>query len=105
MGLDRPLGVQYADFLGSLVRGDLGKSIINGRPIAPEVGRVLPCTLHLAVSSLLLGIILGVPLGIFTALRRNALADYLGRTLSLAGVSIPAFFLGILFMLVFSVHL
>jgi len=105
MGLDRPLLVQYAEFLGGLVRGDLGKSIINGRPIAPEVGRVLPYTLELAASSLVIGIILGVPLGIFTALRRNAFSDYLGRTLSLAGVSIPAFFLGILFMLVFSVHL
>jgi ABC-type dipeptide/oligopeptide/nickel transport system permease component len=105
MGLDRPLWVQYTEFLGNLVRGDLGKSIIGGRPIAPDVGRVLPYTLQLTVSSLVVGIILGVPLGIFTALRRNAFPDYLGRTLSLAGVSMPAFFLGILVMLVFSVHL
>lgn len=105
MGLDRPLGVQYADFLGGLVRGDLGKSIINGRPIAPEVGRVLPYTLQLAFSSLLLGIVLGVPMGILTALRRNAFSDYLWRTLSLAGVSIPTFFLGILLMLLFSIKL
>lgn len=105
MGLDRSLLVQYADFLGSLVRGDLGKSIINGRPIAPEVGRVLPYTLQLAFSSLLLGIVLGVPMGILTALRRNAFSDYLWRTLSLAGVSIPTFFLGILLMLLFSIKL
>ena len=105
MGLDRPLLLQYAEFLGNLVRGDLGKSIINGRPITPEVVRILPYTLQLTLSSLLVGIILGIPLGIFTALRRNAFSDYLGRTLSLAGVSIPSFFLGILLMLVFSVEL
>ncbi|MBI5968728.1 MAG: ABC transporter permease [Deltaproteobacteria bacterium] len=105
MGLDKPLWVQYLDFLGNLIRGDLGKSMINGLPIAPEVARVLPYTLQLTCSALLLGIILGIPLGIFTALRRNALYDYLGRTFSLAGVSIPAFFLGILMMLVFSIRL
>jgi ABC-type dipeptide/oligopeptide/nickel transport system permease component len=105
MGLDRPLWVQYGEFLGNLIRGDLGRSIINGRPIAPEVGRVLPYTLQLTASSLLVGIFLGVPLGIFTALRRNSFSDYLGRTLSLAGVSVPAFFLGILLMLLFAVRL
>ncbi len=105
MGLDRSLWVQYVDFLGRLVRGDLGNSIINGRPIAPEVGRVLPYTLQLAFSALLFGILLGIPLGVFTALRRNTFSDYLGRTLSLAGVSIPAFFLGILLLLVFSIQL
>ena len=105
MGLKDSLSVQYVRFLGNLVLGDLGKSIINGSPIAPEVARVLPHTLALTVSAILLGVIFGIPLGVLTALKRNTLMDYLGRTFSLTGVSIPAFFLGILLMLVFSIKL
>ncbi len=105
MGLKDPLSVQYLRFLGNLVLGDLGKSIINGSPIAPEVARVLPHTLALTVSAILLGVIFGIPLGVLTALKRNTFMDYLGRTFSLTGVSIPAFFLGILLMLVFSIKL
>ena len=105
MGLKDPLFVQYVLFLEHLVLGDLGKSIINGSPIAPEVARVLPHTLALTVSAILLGVIFGIPLGVLTALKRNTILDYLGRTFSLTGVSIPAFFLGILLMLVFSIKL
>ncbi len=105
MGLKDPLQVQYVRFLGDMVRGNLGKSIINGSPIAPEVARVLPHTLTLTASALLFGVALGIPLGILAALKRNTLVDYLGRTFSLAGASIPAFFLGILLMLVFSLKL
>jgi len=105
MGLKDPLSVQYLRFLGNLTLGDLGKSIINGSPIAPEVARVLPHTLALTASAIVLGVIFGIPLGVLTALKRNTLLDYLGRTFSLTGVSIPAFFLGILLMLVFSIRL
>jgi len=105
MGLKDPLSVQYLRFLGNLVVGDLGKSIINGSPIAPEVARVLPHTLALTASAILLGVIFGIPLGVLTALKRNTFMDYLGRTFSLTGVSIPAFFLGILLMLFFSIKL
>ena len=105
MGLKDPLYVQYLRFLGNLALGDLGKSIINGSPIAPEVARVLPHTLALTVSAILFGVIFGIPLGVLTALKRNTLLDYLGRTFSLTGVSIPAFFLGILLMLLFSIKL
>lgn len=105
MGLKDPLHVQYLRFLGDLVLGNLGKSIINGSPIAPEVARVLPHTLALTASAILFGVIFGIPLGVLTALKRNTLLDYLGRTFSLTGVSIPSFFLGILLMLVFSIKL
>ncbi|MDH4266037.1 MAG: ABC transporter permease [Deltaproteobacteria bacterium] len=105
MGLNIPLWKQYLRFLGNLLRGDLGKSLINGLPIAPQVIQVLPYTLQLTVSGILFGVILGIPLGIFTALKRNGFFDYLGRTFSLAGISLPSFFLGILLMLFLSVKL
>ncbi len=105
MGLNAPLWVQYLRFLGGLVRGDLGKSLITGRPVAAQIASVLPYTLQLAISGILIGAILGVPLGIITALHRNSIADYLGRTFSLAGLSVPAFYLGILLMLLFSIKL
>jgi len=105
MGLDIPLWEQYINFLKDLARGDLGRSLINGMPVAPEVARVLPYTLQLTVSAALFGVFFGIPLGVFTALRRNRLFDYIGRTFSLAGVSLPSFFLGILLMLVFSIKL
>ena len=105
MGLDIPVWEQYLVFLKSLSRGDLGKSLITGMPIAPQVARVLPYTLELTISSALFGVVFGIPLGVFTALRRNRMFDYMGRTFSLAGISLPSFFLGILMMLVFSVKL
>ncbi|MFC2075551.1 ABC transporter permease [candidate division KSB1 bacterium] len=105
MGLNDPLLSQYARFLAGLARGDLGVSLTNGAPVAPAIVRVLPYTLQLTLAAVFIGLILGVPLGIFTALKRNRAADYLGRTLSLAGVSLPSFFLGILLMLLFSIKL
>lgn len=105
MGLNVPLWKQYFSFLGNLIQGDFGRSLINGMPIAPEVARVLPYTLQLTVSALLFGVIFGIPMGVITALKRNRFIDYLCRSLSLAGVSIPAFFLGILLMLIFSIKL
>jgi peptide/nickel transport system permease protein len=105
MGLDIPIWRQYLVFLQGLLSGDLGKSLITGMPIAPQVARVLPYTLELTLSSAIFGVLFGIPLGVLTALRRNRMFDYLGRTLSLAGISLPSFFLGILMMLVFSVKL
>lgn len=105
MGLKDPLWLQYGRFLSGLIQGDLGKSMINGRPIAREAARILPYTLQLTFSATLFGVLFGIPLGVFTALKRNRLIDYLGRTFSLIGVSLPAFFLGILLMLGLSVKL
>ena len=105
MGLDKPLVQQYVDFLTNLLRGDLGKSLITGSPWRSRVRFVLPYTLQLTFASVLIGILLGVPFGILTALRRNRATDYVGRTFSLAGLSVPAFYLGILLLLVFSVEL
>jgi ABC-type dipeptide/oligopeptide/nickel transport system permease component len=105
MGLDQPLWKQYLGFLGGLARGNLGRSLISGVPVADQVATALPHTLELTFAGVLIGLLFGMPLGILTSLHRNGLLDYLGRTFSLAGLSVPAFYLGILLMLLFSIQL
>jgi len=105
MGLNAPMWLQYLRFFGNLLQGDLGVSMINGTPVIDQLRVVLPYTLELTFSAMFLGIILGVPMGVYTALRRNRSADYSGRVVSLAGISIPSFFLGILLLYVFSVRM
>jgi peptide/nickel transport system permease protein len=105
LGLDDPLPIQYVRFLADLARGDFGTSMINGAPVRDQIAYNLPYTLQLTVFALLIGIAAGVPTGVLTAVQRNRVSDYVGRTLSLVGLSAPAFFLGILLMLVFAVRL
>lgn len=105
MGLNKPLWAQYVDFLGQLARGDLGRSLINDVPVSQQIRRVLPYTLELTGSGIFIGLLFGIPLGIVTALRRNTVLDYAGRIFGLAGLSVPAFYLGILLMLLFAVEL
>lgn len=102
MGLNAPLYVQYFQFLAGLFRGDLGRSLINSRPVASQIASVFPYTLELTTSGIIFGSLLGIPLGILTALRRNRLVDYIGRVFSLVGLSVPSFYLGILLLLLFS---
>jgi len=105
LGLDRPLFIQYLDFLKGLVVGDFGESLINRKSVAAEIGHVLPYTLELTVTGIFLGSVLGIPIGVYTALYRNSLPDYLGRVFSLAGLSFPSFYLGILLIWLFSIKL
>lgn len=105
MGLDVPLWQQYLRFLGSLLRGDLGNSIITGYPVSSQIVNVLPYTLQLTFSAIILGYIFGIPLGISAAVKRNTFVDYFNRVFSLIGLSIPAFYLGILLMYLFSIKL
>jgi ABC-type dipeptide/oligopeptide/nickel transport system permease component len=105
MGLDRPLVVQYADYLAGLARGDLGRSLINGTPVRNEVAHSLPFTLQLTIVALGIGIALGIPAGVLSALTRNRAPDGLTRVLSLFGLSVPAYYLGILLILLFAIQL
>ncbi|HBY92475.1 MAG TPA: ABC transporter permease, partial [Chloroflexi bacterium] len=105
MGLNRPLVVQYARFLGDLAHGDLGDSLITGKPVSEQIAHVLPYTLELTALAILIGIVLGIPVGVYTAANRNRLPDYVGRVLSLAGLSVPAFYLGILLILLVAIQL
>jgi len=105
MGLDRPILVQYGTFLKDLCRGDLGKSLITNKPISAEIRKALPYTLDLTLGGMLIGIVFGVPIGIMTALKRNQAPDYIGRILSLVGISMPEFYLGILLMYFLAIKL
>ena len=105
MGLNAPLWRQYLQFIGDIGRGDLGTSIITGYPVAKQVAAVLPHTLLLTISAIILGYLIGVPLGISAAVRRNSFVDYFNRVFSLLGLSVPAFYLGILLILLFSIKI
>jgi len=105
MGLDKPILVQYGTFLKDLCCGDLGKSLITKKPVSSEVAKALPYTIDLTVSGMVIGILLGVPIGVMTALKRNRAPDYVGRILSLVGISMPEFYVGILLMYLFSIKL
>ena len=104
LGLDKPMWQQYADFIGASLAGDFGHSMITGRPIVSEVGAVLPYTVDLTLASLLLGCVIGVPLGVWAALHRNRPIDYAARLLSLLGLSFPVFVSGIYMLLLFALH-
>ena len=105
LGLNRPLIVQYLSFLGGLVQGDLGISLTNSKPVSQLILRMLPYSIELSLSAILISIVIGIPIGIVSALKRNQLIDYVGRTLALLGFSTPSFYLGILLLLLFSLHL
>ena len=104
LGLDRPLIEQYSDFLFSALKGDLGNSLLSGRSVIEEVKDVLPYTIDLTIAGVLVGIIIGIPFGVLTAIYRNSFIDYIARTLSLLGLSFPAFYSAILLILVFSIQ-
>ena len=104
-GLDRPLLVQFADFVAGLVRGDLGESLISGRSVTGEIARALPYTLELTAAALVIGIVVGIPLGTLAAVRQDRFTDYVVRVVSLAGLSFPAFFTAIVLILVFALGL
>jgi ABC-type dipeptide/oligopeptide/nickel transport system permease component len=105
MGLNEPLWKQYLTFLGDLAHGDLGRSLISQKPVSEQIAFVLPYTLELTLAATVVGLVLGVPSGVITAIRRNSPIDYLGRLVSLLGLSFPAFYLGILLMFFFAVRL
>lgn len=101
-GLDRPLPVQYVDFLGHAVRGDFGRSIRYGEPALQLVLDRLPATIELSVVALVLALIVAVPLGIVTAVRRGSAIDQIGLLVSLVGQAFPVFWLGIVLIMFFA---
>jgi peptide/nickel transport system permease protein len=103
LGLDRPLPVQYALFLGNLLRGDFGRSLKFRVPAAEVVLERLPATLELGLAAFALAVIVAVPIGLLSAVRRNSLVDHAAMGVALVGQSAPTFFIGILFILLFSV--
>jgi peptide/nickel transport system permease protein len=105
MGLDRPVGERYLAWLGAAVRGDLGTSLNTDQPVAELVADRLPNTLTLAGAALVVACLVGVPMGIFQALRRNTWIDHLLSLVSAIGLAVPVFWLGIVLILIFAVSL
>lgn len=105
MGLNEPLWKQYLTFLGDLARGDLGDSLKTRQPVWYQIRSALPHTLELTTAAILLGLALGIPTGIITAVKRNQAPDYIGRIVSLLGLSLPAFYLAIILIYFFAVRL
>ncbi len=103
-GLDKPLMVQYANWLSGVVRGDLGKSILNRSSVGAELKKRIPITFYLASLALLLSVILSIPAGIISAVRRGSWLDTAATTLANIGMTIPIFWLGILMIYVFGLY-
>jgi peptide/nickel transport system permease protein len=101
LGLDRPIEVQYVAWIGGLLRGDLGYSYVSEKPALEEILPRIPITARLAGLALAFSVLIGVPLGVISAVRQNTALDYFLRVLSLGGLSMPAFWLGLLILMVF----
>jgi peptide/nickel transport system permease protein len=104
-GLDRPLPVQYGIYVWNLLHGDLGVSITTRRPVTTDLRQFFPATLELSTAATLFSVIIGIPLGVLAAVRRNRPADHISRVIALIGVSTPVFWLGLLALIVFYYHL
>ena len=105
LGLNDNLVMQYFRWMGNILKGDFGYSMVNGGSIAQIIGQRLPATLELAGFGLLISLIFGLILGIISALKKNTIADYANTTLGMIGLSVPEFFLGLCMIVVFSLNL
>jgi peptide/nickel transport system permease protein len=103
LGLDQPFPVQFARFVGNAVQGEFGLSLRQGRKVSTLIGERFPATLELSLAAAVIALVVGVPLGVYAALRRGSFGSQLVMTLSLLGVSLPTFLIGILLILVFAV--
>jgi peptide/nickel transport system permease protein len=101
LGLDRPLYVQYFRYMSGLLQGDLGNSIKTHQPITTDLRTYLPATMELVVAGMLMAVTIGVPLGVLSGAKKASLLDHLTRLFSIAGVSMPTFWLGLLLQLFF----
>src|SRR6185436_15983125 len=101
LGLDKPIVVQYFTWISGLAHGDLGFSYVSERPAADEILPRIPVTAQLAGLSLAFAVLIGVQLGVLSAVRQNSAADYALRVLSLSGLSMPSFWLGLLILMAF----
>ena len=105
LGLDQPFYLQYTGFLGRAAQGDFGLSLREQRPVTSMILERLPATLELSLAAALLAMLVGIPLGVYTALRRGGVVAHVLMAVSLVGISLPTFVTGILLILVFSVSL
>ncbi|MDP3064802.1 MAG: ABC transporter permease [Chloroflexota bacterium] len=105
MRLDKPVVVQYVLWVGDIARGDFGNSITTQRPVLKVIRDRVGTTARLALAAWLFGTVVGIPLGVFSATHRGQFMDYVGRTFALLGQSLPVFWTGIMFIIIFAVKL
>ncbi|MGI8747857.1 MAG: ABC transporter permease, partial [Deinococcus sp.] len=105
MGLNRPFWVQYGSWVWNALQGDLGRSLITGQAVTPQIMQRLPATLQLAGLALMIGVLIAFPAGILSALKPGSTTDVVTSVVSQVGVTIPDFWLGILLVLLFSLTL
>jgi peptide/nickel transport system permease protein len=105
LGLDRPLTVQYIRWVDAVLHGDLGRSIRSNQPVAQVLTQRLPVTIELSILATVISLVISIPVGVIAAMRRNSAVDSVSTTVALLGVSLPSFFLAILLIFLFSVHL
>jgi peptide/nickel transport system permease protein len=104
-GLDRPLPEQFLRYVGDLARGDFGRSVATGRPVGQDLARYFPATLELCLLAMALGVLLGVPLGVLSAVYQDRGFDHLTRILAVSGIALPPFWFGLLLQLGFATGL
>jgi len=105
LGLDKPITIQFIDYIKDIVHADFGISLKSNRPVLTDIINYFPATIELAVASMLFAVLVGVLLGIFSAIYRNKSIDHFSRVFSILGVSMPVFWLGLLLLLLFYYHL
>ena len=105
LGLNKPILIQYLDFLKGILQGNLGDSLFTKTPVWKEVMSRFPATIELALAAIIFASILGVIMGVISAIKQNSFIDYICMVISLLGVSMPIFWLGLIFILIFSVQL
>jgi peptide/nickel transport system permease protein len=105
LGLNKPIVVQYVDWLGGVLHGDLGKSLVDGMPVSQLILQRLPVTLELALGTFLVSLTIAVVAGILSASKRGTWVDYVSTGFALGGISIPHFWLGMMFIIIFAVYL
>jgi peptide/nickel transport system permease protein len=105
LGLNKPIVVQYVDWLGGVLHGDLGKSLVDGTPVSQLILQRLPVTLELALGTFLVSLTIAVVAGILSASKRGTWVDYVSTGFALGGISIPHFWLGMMFIIIFAVNL
>lgn len=101
MGLNRPLLVQYGDFLANAVRGDLGDSLTTGRPVTTELAARLPATAELTICAMIVAVGVGIPVGVVSAVRQYSVVDKFASVLALTGISMPIFWLAMVLIVIF----
>ncbi len=104
LGFDKPVVVQYFLWLGRMLKGDLGESLSMQQPVTTIIGGKIGATVQLAIGGWIFAILVGVPIGVLAAVKRGSVFDYLGRGVALFGQALPAFFVGILLILIFAVQ-